>query len=243
MEMSGRQNITRDIGAEMCFVFRWIIVRCLFPQTKGGFSIHCREKKGGENIFLRLARKQKERRTVGFYGVDSGVGTTHLAIAAANFAAGEWGVPTAVAELSGHPCIQDMDLSRNGSGHFELEGVDYYPQMESTQMPQLLNLSYRYLILDMGCNENSWQEFLRCDLKYVVASFCPWRMRQAEIFMDTHETDQTKKYFTALLTVTGNVYEKKRFQRKYHVPVRTIPFIADPFRLEKDQLSFFQELL
>ena len=61
--------------------------------------------------------------------------------------------------------------------------------------------------------------------------------------MDLHENDHSINYVTALLTVTGNVYEKKKFQRKYHVPVRTIPFVADPFRLAKDQLSFFQELL
>ena len=149
-------------------------------------------------------------------------------------------------------CCSTADLSRErfeSCGikvvpfHFAIDGVDFYPQMESAQMPQLLNSAYRYLMLDMGCDESCWQEFLRCDLKYVIASFSPWRIRQAENFMDLHEHDHSINYITALLTVTGNVYEKKKFQRKYHVPVRTIPFVADPFRLAKDQLSFFQELL
>ena len=194
-------------------------------------------------IFIRLARKQKERKTIGFYGVDSGVGTTHLTVAAANFAVNEWGVSAAVAELGSRPCIRDMDVCEQDGDHFAIDGVDFYPQMESAQMLQLLNSAYRYLMLDMGCDESCWQEFLRCDLKYVVASFSPWRIRQAENFMDLHEHDHSINYITALLTVTGNVYEKKKFQRKYHVPVRTIPFVADPFRLAKDQLSFFQELL
>lgn len=194
-------------------------------------------------IFLRIVRKQKERKTIGFYGVDSGVGTTHLTVAAANFAVNEWGVSAAVAELGSRPCIRDMDVCEQDGDHFAIDGVDFYPQMESAQMLQLLNSAYRYLMLDMGCDESGWQEFLRCDLKYVVASFSPWRIRQAENFMDLHEHDHSINYITALLTVTGNVYEKKKFQRKYHVPVRTIPFVADPFRLAKDQLSFFQELL
>lgn len=194
-------------------------------------------------IHLWLARRQKERKTVGFYGADSGVGTTHLAIAAANYAVNESGALAAVAELADRPCIRDLDVPGQGGDHFVIDGVGYYPQTEPAQMPQLLNSAYRYLILDMGCNENCWQEFLRCDLKYVVASLSPWRIRQAENFMDLHENDVSNNYFTALLTVTGSVYEKKKFQRKYHVPVRTIPFIADPFRLAKDQLSFFQELL
>ena len=195
------------------------------------------------SIYLRLARKQKERKTIGFFGVDSGVGTTHLAIAAANYAVNEWGVPAAVAELGDRPCIRDLDVGGQDKDHFEIDGVGYYPHMEPAQMPQLLNGTYRYLMLDMGCDENCWQEFLRCDLKYVVASLSPWRIRKAENFMDMHEKEHYEHYFTALLTVTGSVYEKKKFQRKYHVPVRTIPFIADPFWLGKDQLSFFQELL
>ena len=194
-------------------------------------------------IFLRLARKQRERKTIGFYGVGSGVGTTHLAIAAANYVVNEWGIPAAVAEMGSHPCIQDLDTYGQAGEHFEMDGVGYYPQMEPADMLQLLNGAYRYLMLDMGCEESCWQEFLRCDLKYVVASLSPWRIRQAEEFMDLHLNDNSKNYFTALLTVTGNVYEKKKFQRKYRVPVRTIPFIADPFRLVKDQLPFFQELL
>ena len=194
-------------------------------------------------IFIRLARKQKERKTIGFYGVDTGVGTTHLAIAAANYAANEGGIPSAVAEFGGRPCIRDLDLYGQAGDHFELDGVGYYPQMGPADIPQLLNGAYRYVMFDMGCDESCWQEFLRCDLKYVVASLSPWRIRQAEEFMDLHQNDNSKNYFTALLTVTGNVYEKKKFQRRYHVPVRTIPFIADPFRLVKDQLTFFQELI
>lgn len=194
-------------------------------------------------INFRLARKQKERKTIGFYGVSPGVGTTHLAIAAAHYAVNEWGVSAAVAELGSRPCIRDLDTCSQDADHFVIDGVGYYPQMESARMPELLNSTYRYVILDMGCEESCWQEFLRCDLKYVIASLSPWRIRQAQVFMDMHEKEHTNNYFTALLTVTGNVYEKKKFQRTYHVPVRTIPFIADPFWLEKDQLSFFQELL
>ena len=175
--------------------------------------------------------------------MDTGVGTTHLAIAAANYVVNEWGISAAVAELGSRPCIRDMDIDGQGGDHFEIDGVGCYPQMELAQMPQLLNGAYRYLMLDMGCEESCWQEFLRCDLKYVVASLSPWRMGHAESFMQQHEEELNKNYVTALLTLSGNVYEKKKFQRTYHVPVRTIPLIADPFWLEKEHMAFFQELL
>lgn len=196
-----------------------------------------------EVIFTRLAKRNKERRTIGFFGADSGVGTTHLAIAAAHYVVNEWGITAAVAEMGDHPCLQALNEDDAGTDPFVMDGVGYYPHMEPAQIPQLLNSAYRYVMMDMGCSDGCWQEFLRCDLKYVVASLSPWRMGHAESFMQQHEEELKNNYFTALLTLSGNVYEKKKFQRTYHVPVRTIPLIADPFWLEKDQMAFFQELL
>lgn len=180
--------------------------------------------------------------------MDSGVGTTHLAIAAANYVVNEWGTPAAVVELASRPCIQSLDMDGSGDTYFVEEGVGYYPHIVSDRLPMLLNGDYPYLIMDLGSGESEWQEFLRCDLRYLVASLSPWRIDRAENFMLSHMQPDGmehmhQQYFTALLTVTGNVYEKRRFQQIYHVPVRSIPFMADPFRLEKDQLAFFQELL
>lgn len=180
--------------------------------------------------------------------MDSGVGTTHLTVATANYVANEWGIPAAVVELASRSCIRHLDTERSGAAYFVEDGVGYYPHVMSGRLPMLLNGDYSYLIMDLGSAESEWQEFLRCDLRYLVASLSPWRIDQAEKFMVMHTQPDGmehmhQKYFTALLTVTGNVYEKKRFQQLYHVPVRSVPFMADPFRLDKDQLAFFQELL
>lgn len=194
-------------------------------------------------MHLWSAGRKRAHRTVGFFGADSGVGTTHLALAAASFAVLEQGIPAAVVELSDKPCIAALGAGKGKRDFFTADGVGYYPDALPGRMPQLLNGPYQYLMLDFGCGADGWQEFLRCDLRYVVASLSPWRIGHAENFMITHTKNQEFHYFTALLTITGNVYEKKNFQRKYHVPVRTIPFIADPFWPVKDQLCFLQELL
>lgn len=194
-------------------------------------------------IHLRLAGRKKEHKTIGFYGADSGVGTTHLALSAAGFAASELGIPAAVVELSDKPCIGAMDTREGESDFFTADGVGYYPNADCGRMPELLGGRFEYLVLDFGCKADNWHEFLRCDLRYIVASLSPWRIGRAENFMTTHMSNQSFHYFSALLTITGNVYEKKNFQRKYRVPVRTIPFIADPFWPVREHLSFFQELL
>ena len=193
------------------------------------------------NIHFWLAGRKREHRTIGFFGADAGVGTTHLALAAASFAVAERGIPAAVVELSDKPCIAALDAKPGERDFFTADGVGYYPRASFERMPELLHGPYPYLMLDLGCKAEGWQEFLRCDLRYIVASLSLWRIGQAENFMNIH--NQSLHYFTALLTITGNIYEKKNFQRKYHVPVRTIPFIADPFWSGKAQLSFFQELL
>ncbi len=86
-------------------------------------------------IQIRLAKRQKERKTVGFYGVEHGVGTTCLAIAAANFAANEWGVPAAVAEMAAPGRIRDLDEEGECGDFFPLDGVDYYPEAKPARMP------------------------------------------------------------------------------------------------------------
>ncbi len=135
-----------------------------------------------------------------------------------------------------------------GEECFLEDGVRYYPQVKTERLPFLLNGEDFCLILDLGSGERAWKEFLRCDLRYLVASLSPWRIERTERFLIAHTQEvgfehMHQNYFTALLTVTGNVYEKKRIQQRYHIPVRTVPFMADPFRLEKNQLAFFQELL
>lgn len=204
-------------------------------------------------IFSRLAGKKQTRRTIGFYGADSGVGTTHLAIAAANYVAGEWNLPAAVIELGNHPCIRMLDADAGHDESFLLDGVRYYPQALPEQLPVLINSGCPYLIMDLGSGRETWQEFLRCDLRYLVASLSPWRIAHIHDFMNSHRHIADGKYdyyckckenyFTAVLTSTGNLYEKRQIQHMYHVPVRTIPWIADPFAPAREQLSFFQELL
>lgn len=199
-------------------------------------------------IFFRSEKRKKERKTIGFYGVERGVGTTHLALAAAGYVVNEWGLSAAVIELANYPCIQSLNQDAQTEGHFLADGIGYFPQTISAELPMLLNGAYSYFMLDLGSGADAWQEFLRCDLRYLVASFSPWRVRKAQEFMAAHAQQPGmeqvhQNYFTALLTVTGNVYEKKRFQQTYRVPVRTVPFMTDAFRLGKEQLSFFQELL
>lgn len=191
------------------------------------------------------------RRVIGFYGADSGVGTTHLALAAANYIANEWNERTAFIELGNRPCIRALDADAGSAESFLADGVRYYPQTLPERLPELLSIGCPYLVMDLGSGAEVWQEFLRCDLRYLVASLSPWRIRRAEEFMIGHRREigagqkdhEQNTYFTALLTVTGNMYEKRSFRRRYHVPVRTIPFIADPFAPKREHMSFFQELL
>lgn len=198
-------------------------------------------------INRRLAKRAKEKNVIGFLGLDSGVGTTHLAIATANYIVTRWGLSAAVVELGNHPCIQDMDPDLCVEEHhcFHLDGVSYYPHTELQQIPEVMNDPYQFLILDLGCDVGSvWQEFLRCDKKFMVGSLSPWRISRVENNISRlYSFILNKKLSCCFITLSDSSYEKKRIQNTYHVPVRTMPFIADPFWLVKDQLSFFQQLL
>ena len=58
--------------------------------------------------------------------------------------------------------------------YFRIHDVDYYPATGRDEFPALLNLGYRYLVLDFGSlSEADLTEFLRCDKKIIIGSVAP----------------------------------------------------------------------
>ncbi|MDD6037812.1 MAG: hypothetical protein PUD20_03300 [bacterium] len=191
-----------------------------------------------------MAKVHKERQVIGFLGADSGIGTTHIAVATANYIASVRGESVAVLELGNHPCIETMNKDGQQKESFELEGVTYFPQLISHRLPELLNDCYDYYILDLGSDaEAVWQEFLRCNQSYLVCSLSPWRVNRTIEWCNALSGNMKSIRLSGCLAQSGCYIDKKRIQYRYHVPVRTMPFVQNPFRIAKETFSFFQELL
>lgn len=127
---------------------------------------------------------------------------------------------------------------------FSLHNVDYYPRVYSGEIPSLLNRGYDYLILDMGAlDETDVSEFLRCDRKLVLGSLAPWKLRKYEAFFEQfdHYTNLGEGF--CYLVQTGANEALSGFSKTRNIRLHSVPFIGNPFRIDKDQFSFFSTLL
>lgn len=125
-----------------------------------------------------------------------------------------------------------------------LHGVDYYPRVRSGEIPSLLNCGYDCLILDMGAlDEADMSEFLRCDRKLVCGSLAPWKLRNYEAFFEQYDHQLNLGEGFCYLVQTGSKETLSFFSREHHIRMQSVPFINNPFRIDKDLFLFFSALL
>lgn len=179
------------------------------------------------------------KKTVGVLGSDRGVGVTQLCIALANFISLESGRKVQLLDVSGTGQLARVPTASNGT----LFGVKYIPDVERKQIPLLMNGYYDYMILDFGSDRaKNYTEFLRCTKKIAVGSFCLWKRRAYDDLMQfiKNETGYTDWEFCELF---GKKEDKKEFRKKYGVPLRTIPFLPDPYKQGQEDFLFLKEFI
>lgn len=182
--------------------------------------------------------------TIGILGVESGIGCTHLGIALANYCSAFHHKKTALVELNS--TLELASLSgKTDVVQFRLFGVDYYPAMTCSRLPSLINSGYDYLILDLGtpADDSILNEFLRCDKKLLLGSLSPWRKRCYGNFLSEFlQTNQNHGNFV-YLALFGIKDDLIAFSHQYHIFMQGVPFIANPFQLEKTHFSFLEHLI
>ncbi len=180
------------------------------------------------------------------------MGVTHLSIALCSFCGSRAKKKTAYLELHKRNEISQLyherllfDSRSRGPErtHFTLHGADYYPCVESREIPSLMNSGYDYLILDTGSlKEADCSELLRCDRKLVLGSLAPWKIKSCqEFFLQFDTTVNLGEGFCYLVQakITGNIPD---FIKTTHISMQSIPFISNPFRIRKECFTFLEEL-
>lgn len=191
--------------------------------------------------------------TVGILGCEPGAGVTHLCIALANYCASKLQKTTACLELCSpgelsalSPEHNPAAVQKNGicDTGFSIYGVDYYPAVQPDLIPTLFNTDYCYLILDMGYADRAdWNEFLRCDRKLIVGSLAPWKTYCYESLFCNYSASLKNNRSFVYLVQTGDKWDIAEFAEKHRIAMKTVPFISNPFQIEKERFLFLQELL
>ncbi|MCI5873344.1 MAG: hypothetical protein PUJ55_04195 [Clostridiales bacterium] len=186
---------------------------------------------------------------------------THLAIALCNYCASKQKKKCAYLELHARNEISQLVpeaklLSSSPKNlntvvlpgvqnrpRIRLCGVDYYPAVTASEVPALLNHGYDYLILDVGTpDEGMLSEFLRCDRKLILGSLAPWKSWKYEALFQKFTDDINLGEGFDYLVQTGSTKELASFSKTHHIKMQVVPFIKNPFHIEKELFPFLGTL-
>jgi hypothetical protein len=175
------------------------------------------------------------------------MGVTHLALSLGSYCVSKRKKKTAILEFHSRDELSLLSCCSPESVAFRLHGIDCFPQVGSADMPFLLNQGYAYLILDMGSiRETDFPELLRCDIRLVLYSSAPWKSRGLREFHSYFDDTINLGEGFCYLLQTGNPRKTLTISDQLSIPARKcrcIPFIQNPFCIEKELFLFFEELL
>lgn len=135
--------------------------------------------------------------------------------------------------------------SKQERPYFRFRGVDYFPRVNANEVPALLNQGYHFLILDVGClGEADFSEFLRCDRKIILGDLAPWKTWKYEEFFRLFDNAINLGEGFDYLVQTGTLAKNlSHFSKSHRISLSEVPFIKNPFCIEKQLFPFLEERL
>lgn len=165
----------------------------------------------------------EERKSIGIFGVQQGVGVTHLCTALTHYCADCLKSHTALVELSGNHELEELQKQQQGKWgrpdrkhYFANAGSEFY---------------------------RIRREFLRCDRKLILVSLSPWKRKELEYFMSVIWEEEKCLDNVTFLAQFGMKKDKKDFQKQYRIPIHTLPFMEDPLHLKEAERLFLKTLV
>ena len=177
--------------------------------------------------------------TIALMGIDTRVGTTHTAIMMAHY------LSTSKQRVALLECMRseafyrirsifDGEPLRRSGEHFTIQGVDYYPYLESRSLIPLLHADYDAIVLDLGVygEASIYAEFLRANLSFVVASGAEWRQEDLSDFMRRIGLAQNAASFKGLIPLATQQTIRDMEQNAVVPQLHAIPYHVDPFHMD-----------
>lgn len=177
---------------------------------------------------------------------------THLTIALANYCSSKLRKSTACLEINHTGAFNRLSAFTSEKTPYSklkadpvisIYNVDYYPTISLENIPEIFGKGYCYLLLDFGVlTDLTFHEFLRCDRKIVIGSLSPWKEDLYHQFFNNYLLQMQWNSFVCLV-LFGEKQDIHRFSGKYHISMKQVPFIRNPFHITQEQFLFLQELL
>ena len=202
-----------------------------------------------EEMWKGLGRlHQKRTKRIGIVGLTPSCGTTHLAVAAANYFASKEKLSVLYIECAPAEGVIGLRTerveTRYGVTGFVRDGVVYMPECTVEEALCLLTEDDDIIIVESCFDAVNAQElFPRCDRRIFTFSAKPWHYysMQMNVKQMIQQQDGIAQGDYCAFALTGR--EQKKLYEEFHLRGIQIPFINDPCRLTRDELRFFRKFL
>lgn len=172
------------------------------------------------------------------------MGTTHLSIALANFLHSRFLARTRYLEVNATHEIGLLHPKPKVNSCFRKSGVYYYPDLTIHSMADILSKPCTYSILDFGVlTPNTFGEFLACDLRIVICHASIWKSRSVEKFVHQLSKYNIRQKTVKILYNGGIKHDVEQLCHKYDFQMFPVPILKDPFHINSEFFSFFEQLM
>lgn len=160
------------------------------------------------------------------------IGTTCFCIALSNFLCNKRRESTAYIELNATAEIQSLSR-RKSDKEFVKNGITFFPKVTLSELPNIIKLNYNNYIIDFGVpNVYTYSELKRCNYRFALISYSPWKEELLSKFLLSLEENQLIVRKDIILLGNPGIKEK-----------HSIPFFSNPFQITSECFGFFDELL
>lgn len=189
------------------------------------------------------------KRMIGIAGVETNIGVTHNAILLANFFRKN-GFMVALVEMNtsgafDRICI-DYGEKKFQEGYFTLNGIDFYADVQTDELPKVLEHSYNVILIDFGSYGNCDRIlFERCEDRLIIAGSKSWEMEAADRVFEQASKDVLMKYIFCFNFTPETDYEAIRNGMGKIENVHFLKYTIDPFSSSEfaDAEEIFAECL
>lgn len=200
-------------------------------------------------MLYRHTQRKKEplgKLVIGVVGLTKGVGTTHTALLLAKYCCRwlrkdtifiEWNQNEIKYIQEKYPFEDDLEERYIGKElYFLYHGIRIFPNIHEKQMGSVLGEDYECTVIDFGfLTPKCMKEYERCHIKIILSSGAPWKV---------HLLNEIPMYDNSSICIPFlPSKELRQFNKALSIPVYSIPYTPNPFKLSAESTASLQKIL
>ncbi|MCR5452577.1 MAG: hypothetical protein K6F00_08125 [Lachnospiraceae bacterium] len=195
-------------------------------------------------MFRKRISYLKKRRIYIFVGAHPGAGVRHLCLSLAELSANVFLRKTVLLEISPKSRLTEIlgetTVIKGNAVGYKNFGVDIFPEFPHPEVQKLLTEDYEDIIISLSLEEIA-DVILPADAAwFLLGSLKPWHIGDYKLLF--RKLSINGLALGRCLSFGLLAYEKSFFEKEFKRSVEEIPFIPDPFLLQRSQIDFLKTL-